>query len=151
MSGIGLEEDLRIRRDFILDITTESYSRAQAYTSFIIGAGYASFLAIWHTAYGDLDPNYRVWAIIFLSISILVFVVFEVTKMILSSVMLLKQANIVSLDNNSFMEALKVANQKKKEMISTHLRIWVFTLVTTVSTAFLALLFLYLGFASALG
>ncbi len=141
-----LEKEMEFRKKFILDIVTYSYSQAQSYTNLIVGAGYIAFFSIWSRVYDDLDVTCKVWSIIFMILSVIVFVAWEIGKMIWVSLVLMKQSQIIGIQDPSiFRQELEFFENKNKCLQNIQLRVWVYVLLATISFAAIASIFLLYG------
>ena len=78
-------------------IITISYDKAASYTTVIIFGGYAGCFAIWQMTKDLLTKQQAYWAALLLLISLLSFVLFEVTKMVLVTRMVMKKAKVLQL------------------------------------------------------
>lgn len=142
-------KEMEERRNFIFDLTTHSYSQAQAYTNLVIGAGYVAFFSIWATVYQDISIVSKVWSIIPFIISAMIFVFWEVCKMVFTARLLRQQINLTNVqDPVKFSQA--IARYKQKQAISegVQARIWVYVLIATIIPAFIGCAFLTYGLFS---
>ncbi len=73
-----------------------AYSHAGNYANAIVGAGYASFFAIWALTKDRIPNRAMALAGILIVVSILFFIAFEIIKMIYAKVDLEKQAKALS-------------------------------------------------------
>ncbi len=63
-------------------LMTVSYDKAATYTTVIIFGGYAGFFAVWQLTKEYLSKPQALWSALFIVISLLTFVMFEVAKMV---------------------------------------------------------------------
>ncbi len=129
-------------------LVTVSYDKAAAYTTVIVFGGYAGFFAIWQLAKDHLSKDQALWSALLILISLLTFVLFELTKMVLVSRTLIRkmavlQAPEVRHDPQRLLQALQELEGKQQPSVRLFLRFWVFVLVVAVGCA--------LGGASVLG
>jgi hypothetical protein len=59
----------------------ETYLGAQSYTNVVMGIGYAGYFTLWGFVKGDIDPKAHIWSAILIAISLTVFVIWELVKM----------------------------------------------------------------------
>ena len=62
------------------ELLSFSFNRAMAYTNLILGAGYAGFFATWAFTRDHLSASETLWSALFVTLSLLSFVLFEVYK-----------------------------------------------------------------------
>ena len=62
------------------ELLSAMYSRANAYTNLILGAGYGGFFAIWAFTRDQLTAPQVLWSALLVLLSLLTFVAFEVYK-----------------------------------------------------------------------
>ena len=80
------EEQARVAREIAeaqQKLLTMSYDKAASYTTVIIFGGYAGFFAIWQLTKDYLSKPQALWSALLILISLLAFVLFEVSKMII--------------------------------------------------------------------
>lgn len=65
----------------VTEIITVQYSNARAYANVVIVAGYAAFFTMLGFARGDIPHDATIWAMLLMTFSATVFVLFEVFKM----------------------------------------------------------------------
>lgn len=84
VSVARFEEFAEKRRDILLEVSATSYERGTAYSNLIILAGYAGSFSVWALVKDDdiLSPRATAAVGTFLGLSLLVFVTFEIWKMI---------------------------------------------------------------------
>lgn len=96
------------RKDEILDsvikIQSAMFDKANAYTNIIIAAGYAGTFAIWTQVSSLLSVRQRAWTGCLLLLSITMFVLWEVAKMVLVGIQAhqynqLAATNPMNIDN----------------------------------------------------
>lgn len=127
-----LLEDLR-------KLQADQFERANNYTNIVIGGGYAGAFAIWSLVSDVLSKNQRAWIGMLLLVSILVFVMWEVTKMILIGV---HAQNFVRLAAAEPLHLEKLLQEQKSAEVRLHHKlgiIWArFVLPVTIGTALVA-------------
>src|SRR5262245_39174102 len=70
------------------ELLASQYNQAAAYTQVIIGAGYVSFFVVWETLHDILPRTALLASALWLCISVLLFVTFEVGKLVLLTLFL---------------------------------------------------------------
>ena len=81
--------------DYLLELQSSMFNRAAAYTNIILVGGYAGAFTIWNFTRSQLTPRATIVVALFLSISLVTFIAFEVFKMIWTAVELKKQVLIL--------------------------------------------------------
>ena len=80
------QEHARVAREIAeaqQKLLTMSYDKAASYTTVIIFGGYAGFFAIWQLTKDYLTKPQALWSALLILVSLLAFVLFEVSKMII--------------------------------------------------------------------
>jgi hypothetical protein len=136
-------------------ITEKTYDRAVAYTNLVIVAGYAGFFGLWQITKDYLCPREVVWAALFMSTSIFIFVIFEVAKTYYVSRRIKKIASVIfDTEAKKNIQTLKAAYDKfeieeSKENIIWY-RFWIWTFTLTLIFGVLGFLVLGSAFISRL-
>ena len=131
------------------------YDKAITYTQLIVVAGYASFFGIWSFVKEYVSSKCVLWSAVFMSISVIIFVFFEVCKMVYNSWFLLKRdttlKNIQTM--NEPQKVLDALGQHDKQVQRTAImwgKFWCWTIVPTVVFAVIAIAISLIGFLLAL-
>lgn len=118
--------------EFAKKLITASYTSAQAYTNTIIIAAYAAFFTMWSFTRSAANVRLMVISAALMLISIIVFVVFEVVKMTITSTLIHRQIKAVeSSDAIVKLRAIDEATSKGALRFGYY---WIFTLVVTMAT-----------------
>jgi hypothetical protein len=96
------------------ELLSASFSRANAYTNLILGAGYAGFFAVWAFTRDQLSPPQVLWSALLVTLSLLSFVCFEVYKNFYISHALLGLARAVQ-DEEHF--AVRILEWKQDQQV----------------------------------
>lgn len=118
--------------DVLKEILTHAYSKAAAYTNVIIIAGYAAFFTLWNSMDGKLPAKPMFAAAICISLSVIIFILFEVYKMIKSSLyfrMLGKEFEKVQKPD-IVIAKFQAEGQKFDQKMSM---IWIYVLIPTLA------------------
>ena len=126
-----------------------TFSQAQAYTNLIIVAGYAGFFALWNFVQDDITKTQLFWSGILITISLIVFVLWEVYGMFRRSRSLLEISEAVNKPNE-FEELIRSHKQKESERAISYGRTWIAALSITVLTGFSAIGIMLWSFISGL-
>jgi len=117
-----------------LELLTASYSQAKAYFNLVIVGGYASFFGLWKLTEDLLEPRQKLLAALLMSVSVVTFVFWEISQMILTNQSLIGIANAVN-DPANFLEKIQEhAKSSQKRMLKIRW-FWPAQLFVTISTA----------------
>lgn len=141
--------------DAQIRILSAAYEKAIAYTNLIVLAGYASFFGLWQLTKADITKSQSMWAALCILLSALVFVIFEVTKMYVSSRTLLGLNKAISNPTIVNSAALLLAEIDKVGKSERRVTVvfgywWHFTLGFTILTGLAGAGILAYAFISAL-
>lgn len=127
----------------IKEIISHTYSKANSYSNVIIAAGYVGFFTLWSGIKKDIPD----WAVLtsgaLILLSLMIFIGFELYKMISCAVYMRKITNRIKLPT---IETLAEIQDIEQQASLWNSRIWVFTLIPTVISGLLAGLVLLTGF-----
>jgi len=123
-------------KKYISDVFKDS----QNYNSFVISIGYAGFFTVFSAIKNYLTKNEIFWVCILISISVAVFIVWEICKMIFMSILHLLYAYSVKKEPTKFFEKQKELSDRIFELNKCTIPIWIGALVITSSTGFISLL-----------
>ena len=123
------------------EIVSHAYSQANTYSNLIIAAGYVGFFSLWSSIRSDLPE----WAILcsgfLILVSLLIFIGFELYKMISAAVQMHKVSTRLQSPNTNTLYDIQLIQQKCS---LNNARAWVFAIIPTVITGFSAgLILLY--------
>ena len=123
--------------EILKDIQTHSYQKAASYTNLIILAGYAGIFAVWQHVKDILNPKVTIWVALLVSLSILIFIGYEVWRMIgealfIQSISPIIESNLPEKDRLAAWERAFKAYARK------HMKLWPFFLIPTVISGFAA-------------
>ena len=135
--------------DGLKKLSSENYSQAKSYTNLIMIAGYASYFAALNYCKPYLPLNLFLWSILFMSLSITLFVAHEIYGMISTTIALRKFQNALS-DEKNYIQELEEYNKaahKEKNRVG---RIWSYHLYPTLLFAIIGLVLFLAPLASRL-
>lgn len=128
----------------IKEVVSHSYGKANSYSNVIIAAGYVGFF----TLLGNVKSYLPLWAVLvsgaLILTSVLIFIGFELFKMISISIQIHKITKRIQVPNMQNIEQIQLI---EREYALRNAKVWVFTIVPTVVTGFsagLILLFCFL-------
>ena len=137
-------------RDNFVEILSAAYDKAMAYTNLIMIAGYVSFFTMWSFTREYLSKGQVLWSALIMTVSIVVFVSYEVLKMIVSSRTLLRFNRAISdpalqTDPDALASALAKHQNEVQEQTVWLGRFWHVILVVTITTALIAIGIVFYG------
>ena len=143
------EEVRRINKEMV----TSGYDQARSYTNLLLITGYAGAFAIWNFTREDMTAVGQATIALLLLLSLTTFVVFEVYKMTMLSLILMRHSKVLAAQTTPA-DFLREHQKYRTEIeLSVHrwlLPIWLVSLVVSVVTALLAGLLLVFTFLSVL-
>ncbi len=119
--------------DVLKEILTHAYDKSSAYTNIIIIAGYVAFFSLWKETKEFLPGKAVLLAALLMLTSALLFVLFEIFKMISGSIYFRNIGKDIEKikDPKELIEKV----QKGQQRLSTlNFRIWYLVLIPTVAT-----------------
>jgi hypothetical protein len=139
------EHEKRIEN--VIKITAALYDKAAAYNNLIIIAGYAAFFAVWANVKTYLGQREMFYAALFMTISLVCFVVWETTKMFITAKTLntLRTA-VLGASPEHFNRRLQELQKAEARLLLKFMYIWYFVLAICVGFGLLAAALLINGF-----
>jgi hypothetical protein len=132
-------ELLRQREETIqvlIQVMSASYDKSVSYTNLFMIGGYASFFAVWAKMYDQFSKFYMGLAGVLMFISLSVFIVWELYKMIFYSTKLRELHKILEeKDPNIFHAKLNQQQINEKKRSLEQVKIWWLVLVVTIIPA----------------
>ncbi len=119
--------------DILKEILTHAYDKSSAYTNIIIIAGYVAFFSLWKETKAFLPGRAALLAALLMLTSALLFVLFEIFKMISGSIYFRNIGKDIEKikDPKELIEKV----QKGQQRFSTlNFRIWYLVLIPTAAT-----------------
>lgn len=144
LSDISLELIKSVEQKII-----EQYTRSQAYANVITLAGYAAFFTILTNVADDISNSVKLISSGMMGISCLVFVIWELYKMLIGSHYTRKAALLIksATTDKIWEENLSKLSEYESKYNLTNARIWIFILCVSIPTGFCgALLLIYEAF-----
>ena len=131
------------------ELITHTMGQSMAYNNLIMVGGFAGFFGLWSLTKEYISIGQVFWSALFISISIMFFVFFEIYKMIVNGIIFHRIQEAV--DNPPrFIELMEVHRQKTGEMMRLFGKIWRVVLVVAVGSGFFAGTIMVYSFASGL-
>ncbi|WP_318504756.1 hypothetical protein [Photobacterium leiognathi] len=127
----------------IKEIISHTYSKANSYSNVIIAAGYVGFFTLWSGIKKDIPD----WAVLtsgaLILLSMMIFIGFELYKMISSAVYMRKITTKIQLPT---LDTLAEIQHIEQQANLWNAKIWVFTVIPTAISGLLAGLVLLTSF-----
>lgn len=130
------EQDKKI--ETLIKVLSALYDKAAAYTNLIMVAGYAGFFAVWANMKGFMTPTEMRLSALSMIFSLLIFVLWEVTKMILTSRNLHRLLEVLNAPPTEFDARLKKQQRDERVFNIGFLRAWRIVLVCAIVPALFA-------------
>jgi predicted neutral ceramidase superfamily lipid hydrolase len=130
------ETDQRI--DIMVKVASALYDKAVAYTNIIILAGYAAFFTVWSTMKAKMSHTEMLVVAFCITFSLVFFVFWEVTKMIVNSKSLKGLLNVLKAPRREFDQRLAELQKADQRLNIRLLRFWIVILVFTVVPGLIA-------------
>ena len=127
-------------------LSGENYSQAKSYANLIIIAGYASYFTALNFCKLHLPLKLLLWSILFMSLSIILFVAHEVYGMISTTINLRKFQNALS-DKEKYIQRLEELNKATDSEKNRIGRIWSYHLYPTLIFSIISLAFFLIPLA----
>lgn len=132
--------------EFYTSIIAQSYEKAAAYTNLIIVAGYVLFFTFWNEIRKDLDYFWSSLSVIFMIISVIFFIAWEITQMINSSLYFKKLHETFKIAPDKYSSEIEGFYKKSNEFKARLASIWVWELVLTIIPGLIGLAILLFVF-----
>jgi hypothetical protein len=122
--------------DKLREIVAEVYGQTTAYTNLVLAAGYAGSFAVWQFVEKYMSLKSRFWSALLLTISLALFVGYELYKMVRESWKMRHLADaMMRLPESRRLEALQAILMNKRILEA---RLWAFFVVPTAATGLAA-------------
>ena len=118
-----------------LELMTAAFNKGKAYFNMVIVGGYAAFFALWSFVGDLLSDVQRLWSALLIALSIIFFIVWEITQMFSYSRTLLSLAKLVE-SPQTFAARIHEHNRNEKQSGTKLALIWIVVFWVTVITAF---------------
>jgi hypothetical protein len=136
-------------------VLDKAFDRAEKYVNLIIMSGYAGFFGLWQITKSHLDEWQVLSSALLISISLTIFVLFEVFNMLFSSLDLLERAKFITNPENKkspseLTKTLKKHQEKSHKRLILYRKIWLVCWLSSVVTGIFAIGILMWGFIKGL-
>lgn len=151
MTETPQERDTRRVKELVLEVQSTAYGYAMTYTAIIIFGGYAALFTVWTHTKEYLNATTTMWVALLLGVSVLCFVMFEVFKMILTSIEFMKVRSLLVVDYPPAILLEKRAQLARQQNVTVQrivVPIWIVVLIITIVSGFGAAFILLASFIS---
>ena len=121
--------------DKLAEMQKQAYDTGATYAKALVGIGFAGFLTIWTTTRDLLGPRQKPLAALLLSVSLFVYIGFEVSQMIYQGALRLSFARQIG-SGRDLATVLREHDDKIKKYQSKWVLAWYLSLVLTVIPGF---------------
>jgi hypothetical protein len=109
----------------LVDFQSSMYEKASTYTKVIIGLGYGGFFAVWSGTKQHLSPKALVGSALFETVSLVLFIVFEIWQAMVMSYLSIEFANTVkNRPTADVSEALQTHKRKTMKLMQPLFSAW---------------------------
>jgi hypothetical protein len=126
--------------EFYKNIYDSAYDRHRSYTTLVISAGYVGFFSFWRAVKEILPTTLLLLSGLLMTISVCIFIVYEIYKMI-SDGLFYKKINEIFISSDT-VDIIKEIQKKEQEHKRNLYCIWFNFLLPTLFTAFFGAIFL---------
>lgn len=106
------------------ELLDTSMKAAQSYTNVIMVVGYAALFTLWTQTKSDVTAGTSFWAAIFMCISVMAFVAWEIVGMVMRSMVHIRMAHVVA-DVNEYAQRVRVAIAQQQDFARRMFKPWV--------------------------
>ncbi len=117
----------------IVDLQSSMYDKASTYTKLIIGLGYGGFFAVWSGTKQHLSPKSLVASALFETVSLVLFIVFEIWQALIMSHLSIEFTNTVK-NRPDVALALETHNRKAVKLMQPLFSAWKFVFPVSALT-----------------
>jgi len=138
------KEELAAQRR-VVDLMTEVHGklidRSAAYTNLMLLGGYAGIFTIWSGTRANLPPRANVAIAVAIGVSLAVFIGFEIYKMVINGVRILKTQTFLTetIPLDQFNHRLEEFKKEEAKSPFGYVKIWITTMIICISAVLVAL------------
>ncbi|MEJ1096011.1 MULTISPECIES: hypothetical protein [unclassified Pseudoxanthomonas] len=131
-----LDGDKRLiaRRQREKEANAAHYEKASGYANLIVSAGYAALIVAWSTTFRDIDKSYAMIVGALALTSLLLFIGWEILKMIASALEISRRATILAKADSELLDALEADLDRNSPLNSIIERGWIWQLFLALPT-----------------
>src|SRR6266567_1302944 len=106
------------------DFQSSMYDKASTYTKVIVGLGYGGFFAAWTGTKQHLSAKALVWSALFVTVSLVLYIVFEICQTTVVSYLSIQFANTVNRPDADVANALQKYKKQAIRLTRPLLSVW---------------------------
>jgi hypothetical protein len=108
----------------LADFQSAMYDKASTYTKVIMGLGYGGFFAAWSGTKAHLSPKLLVGSALLVTLSLVLYIVFEISQTMIASYLSIEFANTVNKPGADVSAALWAYKKKASRLTTPLLSVW---------------------------
>lgn len=128
------DKRLAARRQREKEANAAHYEKASGYANLIVSAGYAALIVAWSTTFRDIDKGYAMIVGALALTSLLLFIGWEILKMIASALEISRRATILGKADSELLDALEADLDRNSPLNSIVERGWKWQLFLALPT-----------------
>ena len=137
--------DMQARKQLMLELATALYDKSTTYAQFILAAGYAAFLTVWSSSREYLSPGQARISVALILFSLLVFILWELVKMISSGLLQKRQAAVIGAPADIFWAEMDKLRGLESSFLLRLMGAWPVVLALTIIPGVLGAVLLMWG------
>lgn len=142
--------DMKERMDKVIQMNTQVFDKALAYSTAIKAVGYAGILALWAMSRDVQPPKSTNLVIILVAMSLTIYVCWEIVGMVTRAHSAAKFVSIINKNPEDFFQILKSYEADQVKTSARLHSIWRYVLYPTIVTALLAVIVMIYNSAASL-
>ncbi len=148
-----VQEKVKFKKDvmeFYTSIIARTYDKGSRYTNLIIMAGYAVFFTFWSNVRSEVNIIDARVSVIYVVISVVFFIAWEIYEMIHSSSHLRKLYQLNQVPPDEFRAQMDQVIKEAKRLEARWASIWVYELILTIIPGFAGAILLIFSYIKTL-
>lgn len=129
------------------DLMTVAYDKSASYLNIVTLGGYAAFFALWSLLGQDVSISQKFWSGLLIGISVVLFVGFEIAKVAILYVRLLKLRGVARASPDTLQQRFSDFTAAQAATTRAGIGIWLIIFPVTVATGLGGAAFLLYAFA----
>ena len=128
--------------DRLVKINAASFEAASKYTVLIMAAGYAGLLSLISSIKDKSSPKIIAWSVIFVGISLVIFVLWEIYKMVTTADFNARLSRVIHSPRHEFSELYNTQVRYENEVKVSLAKLWPWVICSTLGTGLVAFVLL---------
>ena len=138
-------DEIQLRKQVLIEISTALYEKSTAYNNLILAAGYAAFFTTWSNTQPFLSEVQSRASVVSILISLLVFILWEIYKMVYTGTVQNQNAVIISASPEDFWLAIEKLRTAEQSFLIKVIGAWPIVLTFTLVPGLIGAGFLMWG------